>query len=274
MKVIKNTTLSDILLTDVGVTIPASGQYTINQSEYLLWAEYVNTTPASQIDTLLTSGDIVVNDGTSDLNAVYGSYHLRYPDTALNQRFLNDSIRSNGFSSDTVQEAIEEAKSEPPKRKIYYDLKYKNSMSNSSFFKHSPSDNPCGSWSGWNNAHPLYIPFDCEITKINLGCRQASFDWRSTPGDIYFDWRFFDHLYNGTNIISVLGTTLEGSYSGNSTGHATNKWTITEFEEYGSYENSFDAGTILGVMFYRNQSKSGQIYTIRNPIAQIEFTEI
>lgn len=106
-KIVKNTTISAIELVSVGVTIPASGQYEINQKEFLEWA---SDDLATEITSYLTSGDLVINDGVNDLSLTEGLYYLRYPDWAFNTRFLDDTIRSNGFVSKNVQEAIEESK--------------------------------------------------------------------------------------------------------------------------------------------------------------------
>ena len=79
-KIAKNTTGSDISLSDTGITVPASGQYTLNESEYILWAQSTVVSPATQLVTLINSGDIVVNDGTTDLGAADGIRFLQYPD--------------------------------------------------------------------------------------------------------------------------------------------------------------------------------------------------
>lgn len=60
-KILKNNTASAINL-DIGVTVPASGQYTLNATEYLDAAE------SDDLVTHIGSGDITVNDGTNDLS--------------------------------------------------------------------------------------------------------------------------------------------------------------------------------------------------------------
>jgi len=61
-KIIKNTTASDIVLSDTGVTILANSQITIPPVDYLLWAE------SSNVVTHVGSEDLVVNDGSYDLS--------------------------------------------------------------------------------------------------------------------------------------------------------------------------------------------------------------
>ena len=116
-KILKNTTNAPIELTQVGLTVPALGQITIEPGSYYLFANEIGLTPAGQLDTLIANGSIVVNDGIHDLTIAEGILvdraidYLKHPDTAFNIRFLAEPERSNGFASSNVQEAIEEAKS-------------------------------------------------------------------------------------------------------------------------------------------------------------------
>lgn len=106
-KTVKNVTGSDIVIDSVGLTIPASDQYTIEVSEYLLWA---SNEVITEVEPDITAGNLVINDGINDLSATDGLRFLKYPDTAFNIRFLSDPERTNNFISKNVQEAIEEAK--------------------------------------------------------------------------------------------------------------------------------------------------------------------
>ena len=66
-KIVKNTTGSDIVISDTGVTVLASNQYTIPANDYLLWAA------SDDVITEIGSGDIVVNDGSVDLGISDGT---------------------------------------------------------------------------------------------------------------------------------------------------------------------------------------------------------
>lgn len=70
MKTIRNTTGSDIDVTDVGVTIAAGSTYTIVPVDFPLWAASVS------VDSPITSGSLVVNDGYDDLQSQAGLYHI------------------------------------------------------------------------------------------------------------------------------------------------------------------------------------------------------
>lgn len=107
IKILRNTTISDIVISDTGITIqPGVGnQYTIPPIDYVLWAE------SADITSFVNSGDILVTDGTSELSSTDGLDFIRYPDNAKNQRFDGDTLRSNGFPDNiSTQAAIEFAK--------------------------------------------------------------------------------------------------------------------------------------------------------------------
>lgn len=61
-KIVKNSTESDVAISDVGITVPASGQFTIAPQEYLIWAA------SNDIILLIGNGTLVINDGSSDLS--------------------------------------------------------------------------------------------------------------------------------------------------------------------------------------------------------------
>lgn len=103
-KILKNTTGSDIDLDVSGLRIPASGQITVDETQYLLLASADSIT---ELTTPINSGDIIVNDGTADLSASEGLAYIQYPDDEANIRFDNST---NDFDADEGQGAIEEAR--------------------------------------------------------------------------------------------------------------------------------------------------------------------
>lgn len=60
-KIIKNTTNNDIEISDVGLTIPANSNYTIQTTDYLLWAG------SGDVIVEISSGNFIINDGSFDL---------------------------------------------------------------------------------------------------------------------------------------------------------------------------------------------------------------
>lgn len=94
-KIVKNTTISDIEIQATGATIPASGQYTIPQQDYLMWADPDTIT---EMTTDINSGDLVINDSIQDLPAADGAEFLRYPDKGLVKITSNDTTPGYLFS--------------------------------------------------------------------------------------------------------------------------------------------------------------------------------
>lgn len=101
-KILKNTTLSDIEINDIGITVPASSNFTVEDTDYLLLSASVDIT------SLISSGDIVINDGSSDLSAADGEAYVRYPDSAENSLF---DPSGSTLTETTTQRAIEELSS-------------------------------------------------------------------------------------------------------------------------------------------------------------------
>lgn len=102
--ILKNVTVSDINLLQLGVTIFASGQYEVQAGDLtILYTDESET----ELQGYINSGDIVVNDGSRDLSITEALTYIKFPDQAKNILFDNSS---NGFSSIEIQSAIEEAK--------------------------------------------------------------------------------------------------------------------------------------------------------------------
>ena len=71
--IIKNGTASDIVIEDLGITIPGSGQITMD-SQY----RYNELAGSDDLRQLVEDTDLVVNDGTSDLSAADGVLYLTF----------------------------------------------------------------------------------------------------------------------------------------------------------------------------------------------------
>lgn len=100
-KILKNNTLSDIAISSLGQTIPASGQIIINTQDYLILA---SDDAILELTSAINSGDIIINNGTDDLDIEDGLDFIRYPDRA-DSVFIDDS--GFAFNAEDVQEAFE-----------------------------------------------------------------------------------------------------------------------------------------------------------------------
>lgn len=71
-KILKNNTANAVEISDIGLEVPASGQITIEETDYLILAASVDT------PSLITAGTITVNDGTNDLSTSDGINFLKF----------------------------------------------------------------------------------------------------------------------------------------------------------------------------------------------------
>jgi|WetSurMetagenome_2_1015567.scaffolds.fasta_scaffold17540_3 hypothetical protein len=97
-KLLKNTTLSDIFITDCGVNLPALSTYEIDPNNYAKWAASVD------VISPILANSVVGNDAIRDFPSYLTIMMLRH-DAAENLGFNNTT---NDFVSTNVQAAIEE----------------------------------------------------------------------------------------------------------------------------------------------------------------------
>lgn len=106
MKILKNQTVSPILINDTGITVPASpSTYVIPSQDYALWAA------SSDIITQVGASNIVVNDGSFDLTKadaialIQGNFKQADFIPALkNNDRLKVDVLFNGLTTDNVAE--------------------------------------------------------------------------------------------------------------------------------------------------------------------------
>lgn len=83
-KIVKNTTGSNITVSDVGnIIVPASSQYAIPPQDYDLWSA------STAVDTYIDAGSLVINDGYDDLKPVNGKRHLHEEGLVRPSNFLS-----------------------------------------------------------------------------------------------------------------------------------------------------------------------------------------
>lgn len=103
-KILKNNTASNVILSDVGQTVPASGQLTINVQDYWLYAT------SSDVIVAISSGDLTVNDGSFDLSIADGARLIQglFPTAILNKGNSDGTLIGNVSDSLKVidQQAI------------------------------------------------------------------------------------------------------------------------------------------------------------------------
>jgi hypothetical protein len=154
-KILKSTTGSDIDLDILAIIIAASGQGEINVEDYLVLGSDESIT---ELTPLINSGDIVVNDGTTDLSASEGLAYVQYPDDEANIRFDNST---NDFDADEGQGAIEEARDTLIHKTFTLTFWSSGIISGTEWLNYSNH----GSTS---NQAPAVVPFNCELFAISF----------------------------------------------------------------------------------------------------------
>ena len=106
-KIIKNTTLVDIIIKPMGLSVPANSFLLVEPSEYRLW---MTVDVIASVLPNIVSGDLVVNDGSVDLDSDEGIHYLSHPGFAKSTRFeINALAAGKQFTKKNTQNAIEES---------------------------------------------------------------------------------------------------------------------------------------------------------------------
>lgn len=133
MYIIKNTTLSNISLKEIGRLIPSSSSITINIQDYLLLSAEESVT---ELTPYINSGDIVINDGNNDLTPSVALNWILYPNEAKNILFNSTNSELIGNTVQETLEGISQGNGIPSlDRMIYVAKNGNNETANGSFNK-------------------------------------------------------------------------------------------------------------------------------------------
>lgn len=147
IKILKNQSGSDLVF---GSRVVSNGeQITLSKHYWLDIAEKI------EILDLVTSGDIIVNDGTEDLSPSLGREHLELVEGWTKAEDIIFENNSNGFSSDRVQSAIEEVRNSPVGGLDLYEFK-ENSSANNKWLEYGANSSP-------SDETPAILPFDAKL---------------------------------------------------------------------------------------------------------------
>lgn len=246
--------LQKIIRNESGETRQILNRSVVNGESYNIPAnQWLKAYEDDNLKSLVSSGEYIVNDGFSDLSPAEGLILIDKFQPSDNQEFSRKYI---------TQWTVHKVKSG------------NRSMSNASWFDAHPSMYSTGSYSGYNaNIMPFIVPYNCKVSKVTLTFRRARFDWRSSAGNLLFEFGFYRMTHNSHEDICRLGIELEGSFSGNDTNINTFSYEVFNFTERVG-DNLFFAKDILGVQFRKDISNPGQIYSIYDPIVCFELKEV
>ncbi len=180
-KIIQNTTGSDIFIDFLGLNLPASGSLTIDARDYTLLA---SSDALSEVQALINSGDVTINNGTSTLSTEDALDFIRYPDRA-DSIFFDDSA-STSVEGDDVQEALESIDELVSPLVVPITLAYNGSLSNNEFIGYTnliPGDDT-----------PIISPITGLFTGFTWSNRNSNADFalefrkNTTGGAAFFTW--------------------------------------------------------------------------------------
>ena len=166
-KILKNTTGSNIDLSELGLRVPASSQITIQSFDYIKLASDDSVT---ELTTLINSGDIIVNDGTSDLSASDGIDYIKYPNFAKNIRFTSVTgklLEKN--IQDALDESAENADTALNTPRFTIPLIYNGTPGNNEFIGYSnliPGDDT-----------PIVVPIDSVLQEYTFSNKNSNADY-------------------------------------------------------------------------------------------------
>jgi len=268
----KNITQNDIEISDMyGTYIPANNQVTLTEQ-----LPYPIIENSQDLKTYIQNGSIVINDGTTDLNIQNSLNHLRISTyneipkklidlegipTPSNNRFLS-SINENEFQWITKEEINSSIG-------IIINLQKNRNINNATWLNNN-GDKVSGSYSGWTSSYPTILPTNCAISKILIAFKGASYDWRSSPGNLFFCLSIYTHLYNSASLKTSLNLELDGDFTGSSFDHTSYIWTVNTFTEL-TGSNLFSEKDVVGFMFRKDNTQPGQIWRVKELIVTILF---
>jgi len=260
-KILKNQTLSDIEL-DVGITVPASGQVTLNPTEYL------DVASSTDIDGEINLGNIVVNDGTNDLNSSDGINYLKYPDQAANVLFDNSS---NNFNANDVQTAIEELKRfrvQTPQFQLLQSLNF-----DEYFYAFKDANGPrSGNNSNgyeFGGAAPVVSLYSGTVISASAAIKGLAVSTGSPASSVNLQLELWKVGFNGQG--SKLGDIEFDIDSSQFTiGTFWNSSVDSDYEANQIQNVSVTAGDLLALKFIRQTGSSG-IVEIRNATVVLEI---
>lgn len=269
-KILKNTTTSDIELDNLGLTIPASGQTTVAVQDYLLLGSEDSIT---ELTTLINSGDIVVNDGSSDLSASDGINYISYPDNASNILFDN-SIAQLPNSPQNVQTAIENAKAF---RFQYIQFQYIGERNFDTYLFSNADVGSINRESGnasngyqFSNSAPNLVAFSGTVEAATAAIRGLAQSTGSPAANLELLFELWKVGFSGegTKLGDITFTIDTSTYT---VGNFWNSSVQTEFAEEQSQNIDVTAGDLLGLKFIR-QTGNDKVVAIRNTTIVLAVT--
>lgn len=165
-KILKNTTGSDIFISALGLNILAFGQVTVDTTDYLRLASDDSIT---ELTPLINSGDVVVNDGISDLSAAVGIAYIGYTHDAAAIRFVPEAPLVSTDANSGINEAAQNADVALNTPRYTIVLQHNGNVSNNTFIGYDsliPGDDT-----------PIVVPVKSELVEYTFSNSRSNADY-------------------------------------------------------------------------------------------------
>lgn len=266
-KILKNTTAFNIELSTSGFLVPMLGQLILDTQDFLLIASEESI---DELTPLINLGQIIVNDGNSDLPPALGIDYLRYPHQAGSVLFDNST---NGFVSRDVQSAIEEAKQGT--RRFYAQFQEMGERSNTDYlFAYRETGRRSGNSNNgyrFENSQPILCPLTGSVKEAVFAIKGLAVSTGTPAQNVTLNLELWSVGFNNEG--AKLGDISVVINSGQFT--IGNWWNTSVNTDYvGSVPLNIQVakGDLLAVKFIRVQGNT-DVVAIRNLTMTIEVQE-
>jgi len=268
-KILKNTTASDIELFNIGRTIEASGQLELETTDL---ARVASDESITELTSLINSGDIVVNDGTSDLDASIALDYIQYPNTASNILFDN-SVANLDLTNDpsNVQKAIENLKGFRVQSPQFQEIGTLNFDQYLYAYKDAGGPRSGNTSNGYrfSNSAPIVALYSGTVISAAAAIKGAAVSTGSPAANVTLNFELWKVGFNGEG--TKLGDiTFDIDSSQYTVGTFWNSSIDTNFGENQTQDVDVTAGDLLALKFIR-VTGSSDIVEIRNATIVLEI---
>jgi len=244
--IVKNNQASDIMIEDMGITVPAGAVINFTVDIYVILG-------SNDLYILVSNGNLVINDGTIDLDITTAKDFLTIETLAVDPTEIEGKLFS-------IQ------------------LYYRGYMSNWSWFLQWPDGNDSGDDNGWqtaidNNDSPFIIPYNCILSHIDLFFVGAYYVNRgTTAGNLSLELALSNHNYNNWVWTHSWEVIIPGSFTGYYIYNQNLKITEPSFSVIPGYQENLIKPGLYGASFEAElPSHPGQIEGLYNPMILMTF---
>lgn len=269
-KIVKNDSGSE--KTWAGITLADQETYEVPA---VYWAAWI-LDPTIIAD--ITSGDLVVNDGTTDLSVSEGLNWIKlYQSDRAEDLSFDNSVAMLDGDPDNVQEAIEKVKGfrvQPVQFQYIGQMNYDQYLYSgvdavSGLLSGSRRSGDASNGYRYGNSAPLTALYNGKVVSAAASITGIAVSTGSPASSIELKFELWKVGFNGQG--SVLGDIIFNIDSGSYTiGNYWNSSILTAFAENQAQDVDVSAGDLLGLKFIR-QTGSDKVVAVTNATIVLEI---